>query len=238
MTRRTLSIVAVTLCGLGVASCSDDDGNATDTTPGAPSTTEAQWTQTGTGNPDTTASTTPPSTPSPPTTTPPTTATPTTVLETTTTVNDQAATRGAVERAIVEERAAYVNAIMHPNSKRAEQRLRNVYSASVVENFLGNLRRVRERGWIGRPHPTIPESATVEGEVELLGPRRARATECVVSSSILVDPGAGPNGEDIIVNDQIVARRGDVTLVFERGQWRMQTRDETGEWLGDSCPDA
>jgi hypothetical protein len=239
MTPRPLPIVAVVLCGLAVAACSDDDGNAANTTAGgATSSTEAQWTQTGTGNP--TASTTASTTTGPPTTTPPpTTATPTTALETTTTANEEAATKRAIERAIVEERVAYVNAVMHPRSRAAERRLRNAYSAAIVEEAIANLITVRENGWIARPHPTIPDAAQVEGEVELLGAKRAQATQCTVSSAILVEPGAGPNGEDVIVNDQVVARRSTTTVVFERGRWRISTRDRQGEWLGEeSCPDA
>ena len=73
-----------------------------------------------------------------------------------------------------------------------------------------NMDTLRSNGWLVRPNPDVPDTSTVEGDVQLLdGPpaTRAEATVCTISAGVVYKPAAAPDGSDVIINDEVVARR-------------------------------
>jgi hypothetical protein len=99
---------------------------------------------------------------------------------------------------------------------------------------------LRSNGWRVRPNPEVPSALTVESEVTLLdGPpaTKAELTECTVSAGVVYEPGSGPNGEDTIVNDEIIASRSRITMVLEDGTWKLVSGQDLGDFPGQtSCP--
>ena len=105
---------------------------------------------------------------------------------------------------------------------------------------VANMETLRANGWRSKPHPTIPSTTTVEGEVELLdGPpaTRAELTVCTISSGIVYLPGGAADGSDVTINDEVVARRSRVTMVLEGGSWKALDGIAIGTWSGaTACP--
>ncbi len=107
---------------------------------------------------------------------------------------------------------------------------------------LQNMDTLRSNGWSARLNPEIPDTATVEGEVQLLDgppPTKALAMVCTISAGVVYKPGAAPDGGDVVINDEVVARRDQVTLVLEDGTWKVEQGTNVGTWKGASkCPAA
>jgi hypothetical protein len=214
--------VAAMLISLALAACSDDDdataSSASSSTPRASNV------------------------PRPPSTSSSTTSTTTTLAETTTTVDEIALTKAAVAAAAVQSREDYLYAVRNPDAPDAVAVLERSHAAGSpsLQRALDNRQTLLDNGWRVRPHPTIPDSLTVEGEVTLLdGPpaSRAEVTVCEIGAGIVYEPGGGPNGEDTIVNDEIVANRNRTLLVREAGVWKIRSGTPLGEWPGESsCP--
>jgi hypothetical protein len=172
-----------------------------------------------------------------------TTSTTTTTLAPTTTVDQIAITKQAVADAAVASREAYLYAVYNLDAPDALQRLEATAAAGSdsLALALDNIETLRTNGWRARPHPDIPDSLTVESEVDLLdGPpaTTAEVTVCVIGAGIVYEPAAAPDGSDTIVNDEITARRSRMTLVLENGSWKLSKGVGLGEWSGTSCPAA
>lgn len=218
----TLAVLSV-----GLASCSNDDSSSTaSATPSStPSTTSAAA----------------PSTSTPPSTST-STSTSTTIAETTTTVDQIALTKEAVAAAAVQSRQDYLYAVQNYDAPDALSVLGRSTAANSpsFQLTLDNIENLRANGWRVRPNPSIPSDLTIEGDITLLdGPpsTKAELTACVIGAGVVFEPGAGPNGEDTIVNDEIVARRTKVTMVLEDGSWKLYTGDQIDSWNGQStCP--
>lgn len=201
-----------------------------------------------------TASTTPvvvstskPSTTSEPSTTPAPTSPPTaprTTEATTTTIDAVAAAKRAVAEAAVASREGYLYAVRNYDAPDAIEVLSRTHAAGspALQGAIANMDRLRSNGWRTRANPAVDSTLTVEGTVQLLdGPpaTRAEVTVCEIGAGIVYEPGGGLNGEDAIVNDEIVARRNRTTLVVENGAWKIESGTNLGEWPGEAtCPAA
>src|SRR5262245_25312142 len=140
-----------------------------------------------------------------------TTTTTTTTVAPTTTLDPVAAEEAAVSEAAEQARLARTQAFIHLDDPAAIAALDQYYAGdgtarAEVDQSLEDL---RTEGWHVRPHPTIPEALTVEQITFTDGPPPTRAdlVVCVVDSAIIFEPGAGPDGGDVIVNDVVGAFR-------------------------------
>lgn len=168
----------------------------------------------------------------------------TTLVETTTTVDEASLTKAAVAAAAVQSRQDYLYAVQNYDAPDVLDVLgRSTASGSPsLQLTIDNIENLRTHGWRVRPNPSVPSDLTVEGDVELSdGPpaTKAELTACIVSAGVVFEPGSGPNGEDTVVNDEIVSRRTRVSMVLENGVWKLYTGEQLASWSGQSsCPPA
>lgn len=192
------AVVLATLAPLaGCSGGDDDDATASSQSPPAPT---AAGTPNSARTTATSSTTVESSTTSSSTTTPPTTTMPTTTIPPTT-VDEVQATKAAIVAAVVQTREAYNYAVTNYGAPDvldvlARSAIRDSPSWNLV---VQNMDTLRANGWLVRPHPEIPDTSTVEGEVQLLdGPpaTRAEATVCTISAGVVYKPGAAPDGAD------------------------------------------
>jgi hypothetical protein len=151
------------------------------------------------------------------------------------------------EEALIAQRVQEIDAIslsayLDPSAPDLAERLDSIYTEGgetrqVVES---DLQVLRDEGWVGRLHPTIPRTITIEQITLLDGPPATRADVivCIIDPNLLVDPGALPDGSDVIINGEIWAFRSTQHLVFEDGTWKVDAVDTIDEWTGlTSCPE-
>jgi hypothetical protein len=166
----------------------------------------------------------------------------TTTVALTTTVDEVTLTKQAVAKAVVDAREAYLYAIYNVDAPDAVARLEATHAAGSpsLDLALRNIETLRTNGWRARGNPDVPSASTVEGDVVLLdGPpaSRAEVTVCTVSAGVVYEPAGAPDGSDVIVNDEIGARRNRATLVLEGGVWKLSEGATLGEWSGvPECP--
>lgn len=219
--RRVHTAVVVVAVALLLAGCGGDDGS---------SETDAS----STGAPLSTSLRSPSS---------PASSTSTTAATTTTTTDPIAATEEAVEQAALQSRADYLYAIESYDATDAVARLEQsiVVGSPSMSEALEFMETFRRNGWHSRPNPDVPESAVVEDIALLDGPpaTQAEVVWCIVSPSIVFEPPSVEGGSEVIVNDEIVARRSRSTFVLDAGTWKLDHGDSLGEWSGvTSCPAA
>ena len=62
--------------------------------------------------------------------------------------------------------------------------------------------------------------------------------ECQIDSWVLVEVGAAPNGDDAIVNDEMLAYRNRVWLRLVEDSWKIESGEEIERWVAaESCPE-
>jgi hypothetical protein len=85
-------------------------------------------------------------------------------------------------------------------------------------------RALADKKWIVRQSELDPGLFVVESVV--FNEKRTVATlqECLWDSSTTLQPNAGPNGEDIIVDDGTGSFESTVTMVLSDGRWLMSDR--------------
>lgn len=225
-TRVALAGACVLFALAPLVGCSDDDDSA------ASSTISSSPAASTTANPSSTAS---------PTTSSTTTST---TLAPTTTLDEVAAAKAAVVAAVPRTREVYNYAILNLGAPDAL----DVLAQAMVRDSpswgltIQNIETLRSNGWLARPNPEIADTSTVEGEPELLdGPpaTKARVTVCTISAGVIYKPGGAPGGSDLIVNDEVVARRELITLALQDGAWKLQEGTGLGIWRGEAtCPAA
>jgi hypothetical protein len=161
-----------------------------------------------------------------------------------TTVDPITASKAAVVAAVAQSRQVYNYVVANYDAPDAL----DVLATTAVRDgpswnvAVQNMATLRSNGWLVRPNPEIPDTSTVEGDVQLLdGPpaTRAQATVCTISAGIVYKPGAAPDGSDVIINDEVVARRELVTMVLQDGAWKLEQGTNVGTWKGQAtCPAA
>jgi hypothetical protein len=177
--------------------------------------------------------TSPPPATDPPSTDPATTIAPTTTL-------DPAATLAAeVEADFLEAFAALYEAVQDPGD---DEKLSTALDWHVAPNrrFIADqLEEYRLNGWIARPNPDVNAVVVIEVPAILLDPSddAAELQVCEVDSWIVVEPGAGPDGSDALVNDELNTYRSTYFVRRVDGRWLVEGSSEIGSWLGlKSCP--
>jgi hypothetical protein len=173
-----------------------------------------------------------------PTTTTPTT---TTTVAPTTTLDPIAAEEAAVSEAAVQARLARLNLLVHPADPSALALVETHYvpaspARAEIDRSLSDLAR---EGWAVRPHPTVPESVTVEDITfdDELSPTRASLVVCIIDSGIVYEPNATPDGGEAIVNDTVYAARSRYLMNKVDGVWRLADVTLITEWQGvTECP--
>jgi hypothetical protein len=89
-----------------------------------------------------------------------------------------------------------------------------------------------EKKWIVRENGSDPAVAVVESVVFNDKHTVATLKECLWDSAITVQPNAGPNGEDIIVDDRKLSYEYTVTMVLSDAKWLMSDRRQVSEQEG------
>ena len=203
--------VGVVVSGaLLLAACSSDDDAAPESTVAKTTTSVAVETTTSTSTPSTSSSTTSTST-TVASTSPPTASDPQASVET--------AVRAAVDLAISDFSACLV---AMPNCGPA------TLEATRADPVLAvNVGRVMEGNGEGYTVIDRDQFRHVIESVELSDDlRRATVTVCFADGSKLVDPGAGPDGADLII---------DGAFVSGREAWDMRLADD-GIWRAHDAP--
>jgi hypothetical protein len=185
----------------------------------------------GTG---TVAGTTPDTTGPPPTTSPPPTSdAPTTTLDEATQLAAQ------VEADLLEAFRLTDLAFLDPSDADA--------TAAALEGHIGaNRKFVAERletfkknGWAARLNPDVEPGFLIEVPAALVAPSVdvAELQACEVDSWVVVEPGAGPNGGEAVVDSNVYTYRSIFFLRLVDGRWRVEGSDQLGTWTGlGSCP--
>ena len=208
------SVLVLASAVLTLAACSSSDGEATPPTSSTPATI---------------ATTTAPTT----TSAPPSTQAPTS------TIDPSEALAAEVEADFREADRLGREASMDPFDAEKEAAALDRRLGVIAENFAAKLAEWRELNYALRENPDVPASITVEipATLVLAGGDVAEMQICEVDSWVIVEVGAGPNGSDAIVNDEVVAYRTTIFMRNDGGIWRIEGGNETGRWEGTAeCP--
>ncbi len=94
----------------------------------------------------------------------------------------------------------------------------------IAENFAAKLAEWRDLNYALRENPDVPASITVESPATLVldGGDVAEMQICEVDPWMVVELGAGPNGSDAIVNDEVSAYRRRFFMRLIDGTWRFE----------------
>ncbi|MGF1599909.1 MAG: hypothetical protein ACFCVK_23870 [Acidimicrobiales bacterium] len=215
--RRVVIAVSLGVVALGAAACSGSDEEA-------PATTEAAATPTTPTTPVTLATSTVTSTTEP----------------TTTTTDPIAAAEAAAVEAVLEHGENWRECVADiPGCDPAI--LERHTAGELLARLTTTLADWQSAGYESRP-PTDPAINREEAlNVELLegGVTSAKVSVCQVDGTKLVDPNAGPDGSDVILNDRVSSTLAHVFAELdEDGVWRVQ-RSEVIDQVegGDGCSD-
>ena len=121
--------------------------------------------------------------------------------------------------------------------------------AAALEGYIeGNLivittqlEELRQNNWVARQNPDIPAGVTIETRARPNGTESDEAVlqACEVSSWIVVEPGAGQDGSDLIVDPDVSSYRSLYVLRLVDGRWRIVGSESLGTWAGVAgCEDA
>ena len=178
-----------------------------------------------------TTSTDAPATPTTPTA--PSTDAPTTTL-------DPAATLAAdVEADLLETFRLTDLAIQEPTNDAKVAAALDGYIDSNRDLIQERLEDLRANGYVARPNPDVEAGVIVERPaVRTSSPANTAVIQvCEVDSWIVVEPGAGPDGSDAIVDPDVTSYRSNYVLSKMDGRWRIRGGETLGEWPGEAaCP--
>ena len=216
---------------LALASCSDGDGEtavveAGTAPPTAPESAPAAPVTTTT--PPVPA--TEPSTTSTTTTSPPTTTTPPT------TVDPAIASAEQVEADYLEGWSRFRLAQQDPNDEAASAAALEYVSGQSLDAAIDSLATLRREGLRILPSPPIEPRVAIEWPPDRAHGNLVQIRACVIDPWVLVETGAGPEGADAIVDDNVYAYRNLVTMVEVGDIWTVSDSVEIGRWVGsESC---
>lgn len=184
---------------------------------------------------DDASTTDPPTTTDAPTTTPPpTTDAPTTTVDPATAFADE------VEADFLETMRLTDEAFMDPTNDDKVAAALAGFVGGNLDYIRGLLEEFRTNGWVARPNPDVLDSIVIEARAQPNGvrPDSAVLQVCDVNAWIVVEPGAGPNGSDAIVDPDVVAFRSRYALERIDGRWLILGSAPLGSWNGvAACPD-
>lgn len=94
-----------------------------------------------------------------------------------------------------------------------------------------------EHKWIGREPLADPSYSVVQSITFDAKRTRATVSSCRWSAAVLLQPAAGPDGSDIVVNDLKNSYDQDSLLVMENGKWMMSDKRDVTKHEGvNACP--
>ncbi len=168
-----------------------------------------------------TATTAAPSTVGPPTTRPAPTAPSPTAAATTTTMSLQDLEK-VVRQAHDENFADQLRCIAAPAScDPTSFTSPNSAARASIASYAAAL---ASKKWIGRQNVSDPTVAVVASVVFNESRTVATLKECLWDTGVAVEPNAGPNGEDVIVDDGKGSFENTVTMVLSDGKWLTSER--------------
>ncbi|MGB7879885.1 MAG: hypothetical protein WBL31_14065, partial [Ilumatobacteraceae bacterium] len=94
-------------------------------------------------------------------------------------------------------------------------------------------------GWVARPNPDVQAATIIEVPPTLIEPSDdlSQVQVCEVDSWVVVEPGAGPNGADAIVNAEVNTYRSNFFLRLTDDRWKVEGSAQLGSWEGvEVCP--
>jgi hypothetical protein len=212
MARRGSALAVVVAVAL-IAACSGSDDAAPVTTLEAPTTVVT-------------------TVPDPTTTVAPTTEAPTT------TVDPAEALAAEVEADYREADHLGREALMDPFDATKEAAALDRRLGVIAENFAAKLADWRDSNYALRENPDVPASITVEvpATLVLAGGDVAEMQICEVDTWVIVEVGAGPNGGNAVVDDEVISYRTTIFMRNDGDSWRIEGGNETGRWEGaDEC---
>jgi hypothetical protein len=165
----------------------------------------------------------------------------TTTAAPTTTLDPIAAEEAAVSEAAVQARMARFNALVNLDDPTTAESLDAYYVAdgSALTEVLLGMQDLRDNGWRLRVNPNVEESLAVESVSfdDPAAPTRAELVVCIVDTGVIYEPGGGPEGEDVIVDDAVVARRSVYEMVRDHDAWKLREVVRGDSWDGiTECP--
>jgi hypothetical protein len=182
-----------------------------------------------------------PVTVAPTTAAPTTTSAPTTTEAPTTTIDPAVALAAEVEADFRETIRLTSVALQEPtNEAKVAAALEGYIEANRVfmeERF----DEFRTNGWVVRENPDVAADLIIEEPARLIPPSSdvVEVQVCEIDPWVVVEPGAGPNGTDAIVDDALYTYRSIFFLRLIDGRWRAEGSRELGRWTGlETCPDA
>ena len=173
----------------------------------------------------------------PTTSPPPTTVVPATSEAPTTTIDPALTLAQEVEADYRRAEALRIEALMHPNSARAEKAATAVRLGSNRRLLRETLLTFRDNGWAARANPQVEAVQILESGPILRDDGTVELVRCQIDSWILVEAGGAPDGSDAIVNDDVYAYRNRIVLKNSGGTWKILDGVQLGEWVGvGECP--
>jgi hypothetical protein len=173
----------------------------------------------------------------PPTSSPPTTAVPTTDAPTTT-LDEAAQLAAEVEADFLEAFRLTDLAIQDPTSEEKVSAALDAYASANREFVADRIDRLRSSGQLARANPDVSPAVDVEVPAQLVhqSTETAFLQACYVDPWLIVEPGAGPNGGDAVVNDEVRSYRSKFVLQLIDQRWRISGGESLGDWEGVGCP--
>ena len=170
-----------------------------------------------------------PTTAAPPTTLPAGTAPPTTAVPTTTTMSLQNLEK-VVRQAHADYWVAALRCIGAPGA--CDPTTFTAADSPLRAKLFESSKELTEKKWIARQNESDPATAVIDSIV--FNDQRTVATlkECLWDTGIAIQPNAGPNGEDIIVDDSKLSAENTVTVVLSDGRWLLSDRREIARHEG------
>jgi hypothetical protein len=171
----------------------------------------------------------------------PTTEAPTTTVAPTTTLDPAESLAAQVEADLLETFRLTDEALLDPTNDEAVAAALDGYVGSNRDLIEARLDDFRSNGYVTRPNPEVEALVIVEKPAVLASSPADTAViqVCEVDSWIVVEPGAGPDGADAIVDPDVTSYRSNYVLLLVDGRWRIRGSELLAEFPGEpSCPPA
>ena len=164
-------------------------------------------------------------------------APPTTEATTTSTLDPAESLAADVEADFREADGLGREASMDPFDEAKEAAALDRRLGVIADNFAAKLADWRDRNYALRENPDVPSSITVEVPATLVveGGDVAEMQICEVDSWLVVEVGAGPNGSDAIVSDEVASYRTVIFLREVEGIWRIEGGAEASRSEGNGA---
>jgi len=171
---------------------------------------------------------------------PTTTVAPTTTEAPTTTIDPAQVLAAQVEADFLETIRLTDEAFRDPANDEKVAAALTGYLAANRDFIQERLETFRSMNWVSTPNPSVAANVIIEEPARLIPPSPdvVKLQVCEIDSSIVVEPGAGPNGTDAIVDAELYTYRSVFFLRLIDGRWLAEGSDELGSWTGvETCPD-